>query len=603
MSEERSIHIQDLLEKNKLDESDILIVQDTENTKQVTLRNLIISMIKDNDVPTNYRIYSSEKIQGMIDTLEKYLEKGVGLINNEVEKLQKDKVSNDTLEKLKDELQKELDDRVVAEEFNKALDGKRDKNTKLNCNDFDTSSDSAKIKLENLSEEVILAMTGNTIVIPTNKAPIGGWVREDLADGLINFNKLDPSYRFAGIIKEGNINELTEDGVYLLGSGVLGLPKMDNETEDNSRILDVTRIGDTLIMQSVYYCNDSEDRPIFRRKGNINRLHVIDFNEVHEVTDTFKVSRNMLSDDFGDCGIIDSGSVFTIRKEGNYYATKNVKDLPEENTNFMVKVSKYNDKYVFDAQSMDTNVCNYYKSLLYFTTGQMPVTTEWFKISSTDKSKFDNKKVYLFGDGILFGLGSDDYSNKSIQAVLQNKYGMVVNNRSIGDATFGDYDDEILQEYSVLKQIQTTPLEDADYIIIMAGTNDWAIGRGPINKSDTAKNNLYFNSSINLCLERIFIANPSVKVLLCTPIFRSRIEYGDNKNSDDYSVNDKYLQDYVDCMKRVAVLNHVPCVDLLATSGINRYTASTYLKDGLHPNDIGNALLADKIYDAMNMYY
>lgn len=595
------IKISDLLEKERLEETDILIVEDTENTKKVTIQNFVISVVKDNDVPTKYRIYSSEKVQSLIDSINKEVTKNIGTIQGKVEELDTNKANTDALTQLKSNIDEELESVVTDEELTEALLYVRKTTSKISSEDLDTSSNDKKIKLVNLSDEVVKAMTGGATVIPTNKAPLGGWVTEDFANRSITYDKLADDYRFAGVIVDGNINEIIKDGVYLLGSNVFGLPK-ENEEDDNSRILEVTIIGDKF-MQTVYYCDDLENRPIFRRKGSLNRIYSIDFIEVHEINDKFKANRNLLSEDFLNCGIISSGSIYTIREEGNYYATKNVTQLPTENEDYMVTVLKYNDRYIFNAQAINSSSCKLYTSLLYFTSGQIPVNTGWYGISDTSKSKFDGKQVYLFGDGILFGLGSDDVTNKSISGLLSNKYGMKINNRAIGDATIGNYDDEILKESSILQQIETTPLENAEYVIILAGHRDWKIGKATIGTSNTAINDTTYKGSINLCIQSILSKNPKIKILFCTPFFCSRIEYGDGKNSDDYTVNDRYLHQYAQAMIDVCNANHIPALNLMETSMINRYTESIYLKDGLYLNDDGHELIADKIFDGMNLYY
>lgn len=596
------IKVPDMLEKEQLDEADLFIVTDTENTKKVTLINFIRSIVKDNEVPTGYRIYSALKIQQMIDEIKEQVTDDIGHMNGDVEELKKNMATVQQLEELRDELIKQIDDKISSDDFTTALEGYRRKEDKLTYKDFDDSSDENKLKLKNLAQEVIDAMTGNTTVIPTNRAPIGGWLTEDFADESITFKKLAVSYRFGGNIIEGNINEITKDGIYLLGSEVLNLPKWEGETEPSSRILKVTNIDNKIVMQEVYYCDDMEDRPVYKRKGSITRLHVLPFIETHDVNGTYKVDRNMLTEDFQNCGVVSTGSVFQLRNEGNYYVENTVTDLPTTGEDYMVKVSKYNDRYIFDAQCMTTNTCRLYTAMLYFTAGLMPVFTTWTEVSSTAKSKFDGKKVYFLGDGTLFGIGSDDIPNKSIGGIFTNKYGMHINNRAIADATFGSYSNEIFAEASVIEQIATTPLDDAEYIIIMAGTHDWASGMAQFGEDDSMTESS-IKGSINLCIKNIMMQNTKAKLLFCTPIFRSRIEYGDGRDSDHNTVNDKWLSEFADAIIQVCQANHVPVVDLYRTSMINQYNAPTYLKDGLYPNDTGYALLAEKIYDAMCMYY
>ena len=596
MDDIRKIQISDMLDKNSLSDDDLLIVEDSQNTKKMTIINFVKAIIKDNDVPTEYRLYSSLKLQNMIDEMKEELEEGIGKIEGEVGEIQDATATIKQLEELKAELDEQIGLKANTVDVTAALDEKRDKNVKIPASDLDTSSDINKIKLENLSEEVIAAMTGTTAV-PTNRAPIGGWVTEDIADGAIVANKLADNYRFVATITEGNINSITKDGLYILGCEVLNLPKM-SEDETDFRILDVQRIQDDYIIQTVYYCDDVDERPTFRRKTTVGSLYITDFIEIHEVTNVFKIGRDMLKEDYNNNGVIDSGSIYLVRNVGTYYATTNVTDLPSVD-NYLVDVEKYDDRYIYTAHKMDTSTCDVYVSLLYFTAGLMPVNTQWYLVSNSKKSKFDGARVHLFGDGIMFGLGSDDITNNSIPALLASQYGMKITNCSIGDATMGNYDDENLKERSILKQIQTAVLTDADYAIIFAGTNDWKVGKATLGTNNTTLNDTTFKGSINQAISDIAAKNINTKIIFCTPIFRARIEYGDNKNSDQYTVNDRYLIEYADAIIEVANENHIPVVDLHRMGTINKYNHSLYLKDGLYPNDEGNKLLASKIVAGM----
>ena len=108
---------------------------------------------------------------------------------------------------------------------------------------------------------------------------------------------------------------------------------------------------------------------------------------------------------------------------------------------------------------------------------------------------------------------------------------------------------------------------------------------------------------LNTAIQTIYAKNPNIKILLVTPFFRSRIKVGDGKNSDDNAYNDLMLEQFADAMVDVADLNHIPCLNLYKTSGINKFNSDSYLSDGLYPNDAGHEMIADKIVDAMNNFY
>lgn len=594
------LFIRDLLEKKVIEESDIMIIEDSDNTKRVTVENFVKSITKDDDIPTRYRIYSSEKVQSMIDDLETFLEDGVGETHRLVEELDKSKADRIELVNLKDALILELNKMANSDKMIEMIESKRDKNIKITVDDLDTSSDEVKLGLDNFKTEVLDYMIGGR-PIPSNRPPKGGWVTEDIADRAINFRKLADDYRYGGHFIEGNINEFVKDGIYTLGSKVLGLPKEDEDDENQVRLLTVTVTENNIIKQVVEYVNDLKYRPIYRRVATRNRLRVTEFIRVEEINNKFKAHRDLLSDDFNNCGELSGCDIFTITKEGHYLTDNTVTNMPTFGT-YEVDIRKFGDRLVYQAIGMGNTRCDVYQSMQYYTTGMNPVNTPWFNISSFSRSKFEGKTVHLFGDGIIFGLGSSDIPNKSIPALLGSKYGMRVINNALGDATAGAYDDESLAERSLVTQIALDPMDDADYAIIMIGTHDWDSAKSDIGK-DTSETDIHFKGALNIAIQHILAKNARTKILLVTPIFRSRIKIGDGKNSDEFARNDLYLKDFADAIKDIAEIYHLPCADLFNTSGINKYCSAGYLKDGLYLNDAGQELVADKIMDAMNLYY
>ncbi len=75
-----------------------------------------------------------------------------------------------------------------VQNFDNRINSKRDKSVKITKNDLDTSSNSAKIGLNNLSDEVHQAMSGNSPVNPT--IPDGSLTMEKYADKSIVSNKM-----------------------------------------------------------------------------------------------------------------------------------------------------------------------------------------------------------------------------------------------------------------------------------------------------------------------------------------------------------------------------------------------------------------------------
>lgn len=595
------IFVRDLLEKKAIEENDLMIIEDKENTKKTTVKNFLISMIQDDEIPTRYRIYSAEKIMGIINDIEKSIDIGVGNIHNEIVSLDNNKADRDELEALRDALILEMENMANTEEVIGMIDSKRDKNVKITKSDMDTSSNESKLGIENLSNEVLDMIRGGT-PIPSNRPPKGGWVTEDISDEAIVFNKLSEDYRYGGHFTEGDINEFVKDGIYTLGSKVDGLPMGCDDDERQIRLLTVETTETGIIKQKVEYVNDTIYRPIFRRVATKNRLRITEFIRVEEINDKFKVHRGLLSDDFNNCGFLSDCDIFSIRKEGHYLANNTVRNVPKYGESYEIDIRKFGDRIIYQAIAIGDVRCDVYQSMQYYTSGTNPVNTQWYNISNYARSKFEGKNVRLYGDGIIFGLGSTDYANKSIPSLLSIKYGMNITNRALGDATAGIYGDESLIERSLITQVDNDVLDNAEYAIIMIGSRDWDCGLAAIGENNYFSNDS-FKGSLNIAISHILEKNASTKILLVSPIYRSRKKVGDNKNSDDYMINDLYMHEFVTAMGEIAAYNHIPFIDLYYTSGINKYTSSVYLHDGLYLSDAGHELIAAKILDAMNLYY
>lgn len=592
-----------ILEERALLSSDIFIVEDEENTKNVTFENLIMSAIYDNE-PGNYRLYSSAKVNSLIREVNEKIS-NISAINSTYDKIMKyyESTTQD-MQNLEVEFNKKLEDKLDIKKATKQFQSKRDNNVLIKSSDLDTASDDVKIKLANLAKEVIDAMTGNTGITVSASAPTGGWLGDHIANSTITRNKLVDNYQFVQNVTEGDINLLIKDGFYFLGYKVEGLPKMSDD-DDDPRIMRVDRISTDYITQTVYYTSNVNERPIYIRRGRLSTLYTTDFVEVHEISPSYRIGRDMLKEEFGNNGIIYDGNIFTYRSEGQYYAKDTVEGLPSQN-DYLVTVKKHGDEYLYTAELISLDTCKVYHAKLYFLEGYVSKNTQWYIATDSDKSKFDKKQIMLFGDDAFYGLGCDTISTDSVEAILKNKYGMITNNRAIIGATISNHNEERLKEMSIPTQIEAAPLDNIEYAVILAGTRDWEVNTSNLGLNDinTKEDVNTFRGALVTSISKILTKNPNVKLLLCTPFYRGRFNtVGDGKDADTYMVNDKYLRDFVDVMIDVADYYHIPLLNLYSTSGINKFTESTYLVDGLLLNNNGHQLIADKIYNAMEFYF
>ncbi|MBE9409809.1 hypothetical protein CTJ08_13085 [Staphylococcus epidermidis] len=133
-----------------------------------------------------------------------------------------------------------------------------------------------------------------------------------------------------------------------------------------------------------------------------------------------------------------------------------------------------------------------------------------------------------------------------------------------------------------------------DYITIFLGTNDY--GGDNLIGSNNDFDGSTFKGAINKTIKTLSETIPNARLVFITPIFRNRYKNRNGANSDN-TKNDAgfYLQNYSDAIKELATLNHIPVIDLMSISGINKYNYKFYLSDNFNLNQKGNDLLSNII--------
>lgn len=600
------VFIDDLLEKEKVDDFNLLLVEDDENTKKITFRNFRTSLIEDDESPSNFRIYSSEKVQEMLDDAKASYVNDIGSMHEDIANLQKFKVDTSTL----DAKLKELDNKKIGQaeyaELLQELDNTRKKTIPITCADLSTGTDADKIHIENLGLDVLSAMTGNTkVTVPS--VPLGGWVSEDLANESIIALKLAKDYNYRGNYPDGDLNRFVSSGYYEVGANVVGLPHYGDDM-DETRLLEVIRYGTEgkYIIQRVYYKENSEElRPYFERKGLFSRISILEFTAHFEITEFNKVTPDILGDEYNNRGTLTTGSVFDVTASGNYLVEKTVADIPTKDR-YMISVRSFGNRREFEAKLADIGGCVSYICFEYRDTAGVLQRTEWFNITDKAKSKFDGKNLHIFGDGLSTGRATTDPTKTAYPAILASKYGYRIYNHAQTDATIGNYNDDQFTDRSVLTQIDTATGLNKDsegYVIIFAGGEDYRSRMatiGNISRDD----DITFIGSINQAIRKLLTKSPKLRIMLVAPPFRASTEPGDGYDGDTNLVNSRYMSDFTNAMEEAAEYNHIPCLNLYKEGSINKYNYSIYLdSNGIYLNDEGQAFIAEKIHNGLCRFY
>lgn len=148
---------------------------------------------------------------------------------------------------------------------------------------------------------------------------------------------------------------------------------------------------------------------------------------------------------------------------------------------------------------------------------------------------------------------------------------------------------------TIYNRLRAIDFNNVDFITMMYGTNDSNNSTFEIGSKDSA-DTYTVNGALNHILQTIMTNYPHIKIYLLTPIFRQSLSgWGDGDSDNSKLPDGVYLYDIAQAIVDKAKEYHVPVKDMYNESGINRYNADHFLKDGTHPSDKGNQLLNDKI--------
>lgn len=232
-----------------------------------------------------------------------------------------------------------------------------------------------------------------------------------------------------------------------------------------------------------------------------------------------------------------------------------------------------------------------------------------------NKSIFKDKKLWVFGDSITAGVGTD--SDHYFSQILCDNLECASLKR-LGNSGYafshglGDYGSCILNKMD--SSLATAP-GNCDILIVCFGVNDWTWGRN--QAGDRAIGNLLDTTKYTICgavnlfcqkLQTIFKDYPDVKIYFSTPTPTKNAPIsggnpaGKSWDQSKQNFNGNTLRDICNAIIQTAALYGYQSLDLnLYFDGdITDHTAmDAAFPDGLHPGPLGNQQMASTLEKLM----
>ena len=490
--------------------------------------------------------------------------------------------------------------------------------TKLKAKTYISSTDGGEVGTSSYKSSDYIEITPNTDYVfsnndlsevrsvayyDENKNFISAGERKNI----INGNNENIKYIRISITTNGEKNQLEKGTV---ASGYMPYGKLEVKFNIPSDNIDGKISNDNLdlVFNSKNLIN--EETNINGKQISISNGKLIDNNK-YFTTDFIEVETN-------ENYVFSNNLNNTIRFVANYNSDKEFVSYGENRTSF--SITNGNVKYI--RLTIDVNAKNnqlekgtvasdyeiYGTNMLKANIsadniiGKIPLDRinidEILKLSS---SRLKGKKIAFLGDSI-----SDETSSLASQIekyyyrYIQENTDCVIYMHGCAGTGF-NYRHEG-REDSINDRVKDIP-NDADYIVVFAGTNDWGINNGTIlgNMEDYLKNhdNPYSSiySAIGNTIEKLVSKFPFGKIAFITPLPRwdKGADMLHGENSRGFT-----LRQVAKAIIEVCEWWSIPVLDLNAKSNIctngTLATGQVYYLDGLHPNTKGNKeILAPKI--------
>ena len=210
------------------------------------------------------------------------------------------------------------------------------------------------------------------------------------------------------------------------------------------------------------------------------------------------------------------------------------------------------------------------------------------------------KKANFLGDSITQGIGTCCQEHIYLNLLKERvglaevrNYGISGTRYAIQRGTISRPKDDFADVNSFSERFDRME-DDADIVIVFGGTNDYGHGDAMLGTfSDRTPDTFY--GACHFLYSGLIRKYIGKTIVIMTPLHRCNelSEYGMTKE-----IRYAALKEYVNIIREVAEYYSIPVLDLYASSGLQpevEEIKNTYIPDGIHPNDLGHQIIADKL--------
>ena len=197
------------------------------------------------------------------------------------------------------------------------------------------------------------------------------------------------------------------------------------------------------------------------------------------------------------------------------------------------------------------------------------------------------KKINFLGDSITEGVGASEHARCYLEQFAAAT-GAICRNYGISGTRIAKrripYDIPEFDRYYASRVPEMDP--DADIVVVFGGTNDYGHGDAPLGEMQDRTVWTYYGA-LHVLFTSLIEKYPAAQIVVLIPLHR-----------DDEEKRTPTLKPFVDATRQVAEFYSLPVLDLWANYGIQPripVMKEMYVPDGLHPNDAGHAILANKL--------